>query len=79
MDRTDDNVSADGYNDGVQPVFRLRALGLNLNSGSGSNLWLYSEFLHRSGCLQDVHGGMMQKRLRHLSGTDAQDAAPDEQ
>ena len=72
MDRTDDNVSADGYNDGVQPVFRLRALGLNLNSGSGSNLWLYSEF-------QDVHGGMMQKRLRHLSGTDAQDAAPDEQ
>jgi hypothetical protein len=63
--------------DGVQPVFRLRALGQNLNSGTGSNPGLYSVFLHRSGCLQDVHGGKMQMRLLHLSGTDAQDA-PDE-
>ncbi len=50
--------------DGVQPVFRLRALGQNLNSGTGSNPGLYSVFLHRSGCLQDVHGGKMQTRLR---------------
>lgn len=64
--------------DDVQPVFPWRASDQSPDSGTESNPGLCSGSLHRSGYSQDGHGGTMQMRLRHQSGTGVPGAVPGE-